>query len=573
MRQAVFYKFTMKQLLHLALLSIILILTGPLPGQNLSLPIGSRSESIIDRWLIQSYGNNIHAAVKAFNRKDALALAIEVDSLQVDKSIVSKDDIQYILNENDEFYPSQYKTGTLPRQTRPLLKYLYKSPANLFELTKPNFYFKANPILSVSYGKESGNSNNQFENSRGVELRAGIDNKVYIYTQLIETQISYPSYLTDRINRFSAVMGNGFYKSYSSKIFHIDQGYDFNNSNAYIGFNVTSHIGLQFGYGKNFIGDGIRSLLLSDNANNYLYLKLNTRFWKINYQNIFGELQADGANSIPGDELLIKKYFAAHYLSYKFHKNWTAGLFETVVFSRKDHFDFQYLNPVILYRTVEGAIGSPDNILAGINLEGNLFKTVQFYAQIMLDEFVFKELITDNRGWWANKYGIQAGIKYINAFGIQDLDAQAELNLVRPYTYSHSDSISNYSHYNQPLAHPLGANFIELIGHVTYRPKACLKLQLWIHHYDQGLNEPGLNWGEDILESNSLRVKDYGNDLLQGKRIKVNRITLQTEWSFWHNMNLFGEYTYRRASSDVINTSSLFRAGVRVNFVERMLLY
>ncbi|HMG14864.1 MAG TPA: hypothetical protein VK590_05435 [Saprospiraceae bacterium] len=563
----------MKQVLPWCFLCSFLFNYSSLSSQNLCIPIGSKSESIIDRWLIQSYGASIPASIKAFNRKDAMGLALELDSLQTNKSSITQSDIQYIIDENSEFYPDDHKTGTQPTVIKPLLKYFYTSPANFYELKKPAFYLKINPILSLSYGKESGNTNNQFENSRGFELRGSIDNTVYIYTQLIETQASYPIYLTDRINRFKAVMGNGFYKAYASKVFHIDQGYDFNNANAYIGFNISSHIGLQFGYGKNFIGDGIRSLLLSDNSNNYLYLKLNTHIWKINYQNIFGELQADGANSFPGDELLIKKYFAAHYLNYKFHKNWSIGLFETVVFSRKDHFDFQYLNPVILYRTVEGAIGSPDNILAGINLDGNLFRTIKVYGQVMLDEFVFKELITNNRDWWANKYGLQAGIKYINAFGIQDLDLQAELNLVRPYTYSHSDSTSNYSHYNQPLAHPLGANFIELIGHITYRPTANLKFQAWIHHYDQGLNEPGLNWGEDILESNINRVKDYGNELLQGKRIKVNRMTLQAQWSFWHNMNLFGEYTYRRESSDVINTSSLVRAGVRVNFVERMLLY
>lgn len=555
------------------LICSLVLINNTVQSQNLNLPIGSRSESIIDRWLIQSSGEQIHGAIKPYGRKDAVMLAIQQDSLKTDPSNSTQNDIQYLLDESSEFFPLATNCLIKPRNIKPLLSYFYKTPANLFELDKASFYLKVNPILSLAYGKESGNTNNQFENARGFELRAGIDNKVYLFTQLIENQTSYPTYLTDRIVRFKAVMGNGFYKSYSSNIFHIDQAYDFNNSTAYIGFNATKHIGIQFGYGKNFIGDGIRSLLLSDNSNNYLFLKLNTRFWKIDYQNIFGELQANGANSISGDELLIKKYFAAHYLSYKIHKNWTIGLFETVVFSRKDHFDFQYLNPVILYRTVEGAIGSPDNILAGINLEANLFKTLQFYGQIMLDEFVFKELITNNRGWWANKYGLQAGIKYINAFGIHDLDAQAELNLVRPYTYSHSDSISNYSNYNQPLAHPLGANFIEMIGHFTYRPNSNLKLQLWIHHFDQGLNEPGLNWGEDVLASNSLRVRDYGNDLLQGKRVKVNRLTVQAEYTFCHNMNVFGEYTYRRESSDVINTSSLIRAGVRLNFVDRILLF
>jgi hypothetical protein len=104
-------------------------------------------------------------------------------------------------------------------------------------------------------------------------------------------------------------------------------------------------------------------------------------------------LQAAGARDDVGDVLIPKKYFAAHYLSFAINKNWHAGFFETVVFSRRNQFEFQYLNPVILYRTVEGALGSPDNVLIGFNVSGNLFKKVQLYGQLLLDEFYSKNLL------------------------------------------------------------------------------------------------------------------------------------------------------------------------------------
>ena len=560
----------MVRFIPIALFVILLTIQGK--TQNLTLPIGSKSSLLFDRWLIQYPDNNYHSAIQPYQRKDVLQMAMYIDSSVQNKSETTLKDLQYVIDENSEFYDDTL--GIYPQtSSKPLLKYLYRTPPNFYEVIKDPFYIKINPILSLSYGKESGNDNNLFENSRGVELRAGIDKKVYVYTRLIESQVSYPVYLTERVERFKAVMGNGFYKAYSSKIFKVDQGYDFNNSMAYIGFDISRHIGLQFGYGKNFIGEGIRSMFLSDNSNNYLYLKLNTRFWKLHFQNIFGELNAGTANSDQGDVLVPKKYFAAHYLDYKIHRNWSIGLFETVVFSRKDYFDFQYFNPVILYRTVEGMIGSPDNILAGVSFKGNLFNTVRLYGQVMLDEFLFKELFIERRGWWANKFGIQGGIKYINAFKIQNLDIQGELNLVRPYTYSHSDSVANYSHYNQPLAHPLGANFIEAIGHITYRPSYSLQFQLWIHKYTQGLNVAGSNWGEDILAANALRIKDYGNELLQGRRIDVTRITAQAEWMFWHNMNLFAEFTIRNEETEVVRKSTIIRMGVRINFDERILLF
>ena len=36
----------------------------------------------------------------------------------------------------------------------------------------------------------------------------------------------------------------------------------------------------------------------------------------------------------------------------------------------------------------------------------------------MLDEFLIAE-IKANNGWWANKWGIQLGAKYVDAFSIK----------------------------------------------------------------------------------------------------------------------------------------------------------
>jgi hypothetical protein len=46
-----------------------------------------------------------------------------------------------------------------------------------------------------------------------------------------------------------------------------------------------------------------------------------------------------------------------------------------------------------------------------------------------------------------NKYGYQLGVKYYNAFHIDNLLLQLEYNHVRPYMYS--VPITNYGHNNQ----------------------------------------------------------------------------------------------------------------------------
>ena len=88
------------------------------------------------------------------------------------------------------------------------------------------------------------------------------------------------------------------------------------------------------------------------------------------------------------------------------------GLFEAVIFGRPDHFEFGYLNPIIFYRSIEQQNGSFDNSLVGLDAKLNVAHAVQFYGQLLLDEFVLAE-IKRNRGSWVNKWGIQAGAKYI----------------------------------------------------------------------------------------------------------------------------------------------------------------
>jgi hypothetical protein len=193
-----------------------------------------------------------------------------------------------------------------------------------------------------------------------------------------------------------------------------------------------------------------------------------------------------------------------------------------VNFGRNDHFEFGYLNPVIFYRSIEQQNGSFDNSLFGLDAKANVAKRFQFYGQFVLDEFLLSEL-KKNRGWWANKLGFQAGAKYIDAFNIKNLDLQIEHNRVRPFTYSHRDSVANYSHYNQPLAHPLGANFKELIGIARYQPGTKWLVQLKLIGYTQGMDSSSESFGSNILLPNVLpfRRKDFGFSIGSGQLTKV----------------------------------------------------
>ena len=163
-----------------------------------------------------------------------------------------------------------------------------------------------------------------------------------------------------------------------AKIFK-EEGFDYLSSHGYITFNATKNIAVQFGQDKIFIGDGIRSLIWSNNAKDHLMLKINTKIWRANYQNVFTELaNYDGSNIY--NSLVHKKYAAMHHLNFPITKNFHLGLFETIIFDRtglygaEKGFELNYLNPVIFYRAVESGLGSSDNVVLGTNWKWNFLQ-------------------------------------------------------------------------------------------------------------------------------------------------------------------------------------------------------
>jgi hypothetical protein len=316
-------------------------------------------------------------------------------------------------------------------------------------------------VLHLQLGKEANENSLQFLNTRGIELRGHIAKRLGYYTYVTSTLARFPSYVQGRIKDEQAIPGEGYWKEYRVT------GQDYFTARGYITFSaVKDHVSFQFGHDKNFIGNGHRSMILSDYANNNLFLKIQTKVWRITYTNLFKELTVQYNRG--ADRLLDKKYAAFHHLNIHVSKWLDIGIYEAVVFRRNNHFELQYLNPLIFYRAVEQALGSPDNMLLGMDFKANMFRHVSLYGQFVLDEFNSKNIVARN-GWWANKFAAQLGMKYINAFGVQHLDLQGEFNVARPYMYAHNTANNNFTHYNQPMAHPLGANFYEAVGILRYQ--------------------------------------------------------------------------------------------------------
>jgi len=527
-------------------------------GQTTTVPLGSPTYQYLDRLeikcgkLIEGY----HSCNKPVDRYGIVEFNAYLDTGSTcELSDVDIENIDYVYRDNMEWS----EKGRTPSK-RPIFNVFYKTPANFLQVDIPKFQLVANPVAQIRGGYDmDSRSGNDFklQNTKGFEMRGQVDDVFGFYTFFTSEQTFFPGYATDMINEFQAVPKAGYYKNFKTG------GYDYFRAKGYVTVRPTKHVNFQFGYDNNFIGDGYRSMFLSDVGNDYLFLKVNTRIWRFNYQNIFAELAREYPHN--RDTLLPKKYMAIHHLTFNATRWLRLGIFESVVFARENTFELQYLNPIIFYRAVEQALGSPDNAFIGFDFRANFARHFSIYGQFLLDEMNFaKEFdfgnkdngkgffyeLTHPQKWWATKFSSQLGMKYIDAFGIKNLDLQLEANMARPYTYAHYNLQTAYTHYNQPLAHPLGANFTELVSIINFQPIQKLTINAKYIHAKYGEDNDSTNYGKNIFANYGNREYEYGNYTGQGIQAKMNILELLISYMPFHNVNVDVNYVMRKVNSE-----------------------
>lgn len=482
-----------------------------------------------------------------------------------------KEEITRIISKNGEWAAN----GDGAEKSKfPIWNVFYKKKSDFLNVKTDKVSFVLNPVINYQQMIETNNTGqNLFINSKGIEARAVIANRIGLYTTFTDNQERGPWNHQQYVATHDAVPGATYYKNFKPTKPGLAQDYLY--ASGYLDAEIIKNtVNASFGSSRFQLGDGYRSLFLSDFGSNYLFLKLNTRFWKINYQNLFMELTPQYARG--GDKLLPKKYAAMHHLSINATKWLNIGLFEGIVFGRQDHYDFTYMNPIIFYRSVEQTNGSPDNAVMGLNFKINTKIRTVLYGQVLLDEFKFSEIKARN-GWWANKYGIQLGFKIADLFNIKNLLIQGEVNMVRPFTYSR-DSVSNYTHYNQALAHPFGANFLEGNFIVNYKPIRNLQITWKSFYNKQGKDSSAnISYGSDIFKSYKRKNAEYGINLFNGFPSEVLYSNLNFSYELRYNLffDLGVGYRYQNSTNKATPafSSTQIYSGIRLNAARRQYDY
>lgn len=439
---------------------------------------------------------------------------------------------------------------------------------NMVRAVGQNSVFTLDPYLDAGLGKSNEKNGVLVNFAAGVNMQATFNKKLSFNLGVITNLNEYPQYLDSIIyakyNRFDPASGRYIIPGENSAKLTKDNRFSYTNFNFNVTYTPNSHLLIAGGYGKNFIGDGYRSLLLSDNANNYPYVRLQARLWKLTYNVLYNHYTNNFWYEVDGRPQ--PKYSTIHYLGFN-TKKLQIGVFDEVTWIAKDTnfnrgFDVQYLNPIIFIRPVEFTLGSPDNAMMGFNIKYKIYKKGFVYGQAALDDIFIKKSLDNHSQFYGNKYAFQLGIWNKDIFNVQGLSHRLEWNSVRPYIYGHgvgSNISLNYTHFYQSLTTPFAANYNEVISLFNYANKRWYG-SLENLYTVRGEN-PGVpyNNGEDLWGGEQ-NIPQFGTKTGQGIKTKYSYNQLIAGYLInpANRLGVQASIAYRSRKSSIVNQSEFY---------------
>ncbi len=438
---------------------------------------------------------------------------------------------------------------------------------HLINITKPDYTIYADFLPDFIVGQEVKENKSIWLNTRGYQLGGSVGKKFSFYTSGFENQGKFPAYYQNYIAAKEVVPGQSRARKPKNAIA------DWSYVSALISYTPIKYLNITFGQDKNFIGDGYRSMLLSDFASNYPFLKLTANLGNVQYMAMWAAMQDPTAKKLSYDAGNRKKGGVFHYLDWNISNRLSIGLFDAVVWAQTDSlgnkrgFDWSYANPIVFLRPLEDMSGSPDNAALGFTAKYEILDKTALYGQFFLDEFVAKDFFA-SKGDYKNKWGMQLGLKGADIFGIPSLNYLFEYNTAKPYTYSERTGILSYSQYSEPLAHPYGANFREMLGIISYSYKR-FDIHAQLNYAQYGLDTKSFNYGKDIFKPYTTATNQTGNSIGQGLSTKFNYSEARLAYVINQKYNLrleVGAVARNESNSSFSNKTTSLTFGLRSSF-------
>ncbi|MBN1601248.1 MAG: hypothetical protein JW915_06545 [Chitinispirillaceae bacterium] len=279
-----------------------------------------------------------------------------------------------------------------------------------------------------------------------------------------------------------------------------------------------------------------RSLVLSTNPYTFDALEWQVHSSVFEFRHLVAAFPHQKTNWDTDNGTVWNRFFAAHSLSLMFGEWVTAGLTETVLFTRDKSFpDLQYVNPFSIYTVTNTNQEGDGNLMLAFNWDVHPFtKKVSLKGQLAFDDFqVDNEIETDKE---PAHWGIDCGAYWYDPFAFKlKHTIYSEFTTLSEWMYTVPDNNSNngerYIYLRKSLGYPendltrftLGA---QVIGCNYWLADAR------VSYSEKGNNNPNSQWNDhthfpglpfdtlpDIKEktfSFSLNARGYFRDYVDG---------------------------------------------------------
>ncbi|NND77383.1 MAG: hypothetical protein HKN39_04310 [Flavobacteriales bacterium] len=437
---------------------------------------------------------------------------------------------------------------------------------NLIVIDKKDLFLTVDPILNLDIGIELSDPSEYadtakfFLNTRGFLMRGSIGKKLSFETFFSENQLFVPLYQRGYMDRFDIAPGAGRHKPYQGV------GYDLGYAGGLVSFQALPSWNLQFGHGKHFVGEGYRSVIFSDNITTYPYFRSSLQFFngKMELTNMFASLQ--NLRRLPAgdspESLFQRKAFSMNMISISPIKELRIGFIEGVMWqsyiagSGDVDFEPRWLNPLPFFNSASLNWDEADNLFIGFDLAFKPMAKTTIYGQYLIDDR------------HTDRSSRQVGIKTADLF-VDDLFLRVEYNESAFFTGAHEIPLQGLTHSNQPIAHPLGSGFNELIIQGSY------KFDRWFVDISQQI----VSHDKDVIQSNGV-YSNFGVNPLEAHPAEIpereatmladlisSRVRIGYLFNPFNNFMAFLTFQSRRQSGDLFPTekNALLSFGVKTD--------
>ncbi|WP_157750550.1 gliding motility protein RemB [Mucilaginibacter gotjawali] len=424
------------------------------------------------------------------------------------------------------------------------------------------YTLNADYLPDLVLGKQLEGGRTIWLNTRGYQVSGTVGSNFFFYTSGYENQGKFANYETDYINKTHMVPGQGYNRSLPAG------SKDWAYVTALIGYQAGKNISIALGEDKTFIGEGYRSMLLSDYASACPLLRLTVNLGKkFRYMAMWTYMEDQNAVQFNSFSNNRRKWGVFHYIDWSITNRASLGFFNAVISEEANDegklrgFDMNYINPVYFSPALGPASQAADHTLIGFNGKYKILTKTIIYGQLLFDQSLSSAVKGNNNAW-------QAGLKGWDLFKVSNLNYLFEYNTASPFTYSNKYPIVNYAELNEPLADPLGANFKECIGILNYSlGKFDFQGELLWAKY--GLNMGDINYGKDITLANDVNIAPGYSVTGQGlaTTLKYAEGTVAYILNPKYNLRMEIGVLVRQESNALSNTKTiLFTVGLRSSF-------